>query len=413
MNLRKVSIKSIYLFLMFLLPYADMINGYMIRQRGFYGIGSSFHTLLSILFVVVTLKKSNKGIFKKNLFLSIGTIILAITINFIMGEKIDSISIERIIKIEVTMLNFAALNYLMDSNRISKQEAIKIIYYQCIVILSITLISDITGTCNYAHWGNKGRMGLYSGTNEPVIILLTVMGFVLWLMHERSSFLDMLLFACGEVCLVMTESKAGMIMAAVYYAFFMYILYVRARNYSSIRNVILFMAGIIIIIIGIFFVYKFVVPSFIERQTRLMGVYIRSSGMTYLSSGRTLKITKLLIDPILRIFTMGGIIEYICAFLKLIVGQGAWFGYDDTVEMDFFDLLMYGGLIWGYIYIYNSAVVIRRVFIRQRNKLLLLTVLMVVIASFFVGHVWTGGYCGVYFALFCIFIKNYQPKKMK
>ena len=63
--------ERILFILLYLLPFIDMINGFLIRKKGISGIGSAFHLLLLVTLLLITYFKSKVtfGQFEKNALL--------------------------------------------------------------------------------------------------------------------------------------------------------------------------------------------------------------------------------------------------------------------------------------------------------------------------------------------------------
>ena len=186
-----------------LLPVFDAINGFLINQKNIYGVGSLYHLFVTILCIIYLLRtKLKNNVYFKILLICSSSILVSIFLNLILGEKIQSDSIDRIFKMITTVFYFYFF-YILQKKENKKNDFLLLIQRQIFLIYIITLLADLTGICNFAYT-NSGRIGLYAGSNEPTIIFTITQVFLLWFITNRTKLSDLILFLIGEVCIVLT-----------------------------------------------------------------------------------------------------------------------------------------------------------------------------------------------------------------
>ena len=122
---------KILMFLLYLLPFADIINGYMIKKIDFSGVGKIFHLVLLIVLVCCIFfnNKISIGKYEKCTFL----LILVFIISGFVNGNYQSISLERVGKIISTAITFVCLIALKQKDIISNEKFDKLLNYICIV----------------------------------------------------------------------------------------------------------------------------------------------------------------------------------------------------------------------------------------------------------------------------------------
>ena len=94
-------------------------------------------------------------------------------------------------------------------------------------------------------------------------------------------------------------------------------------------------------------------------------------------------------------------------YKKTVFGIGATGEFIGTViEMDYFDILRYGGIVWIVCFFVLTQYVLTRAYNRLNSKIVFFAFVIIFIESFFIGHVWNGGNSGIFFAMLCIFMSN-------
>lgn len=386
-----------------LLPVFDAINGFLINQKNIYGVGSLYHLFVTILCIIYLLRtKLKNNVYFKILLICSSSILVSIFLNLILGEKIQSDSIDRIFKMITTVFYFYFF-YILQKKENKKNDFLLLIQRQIFLIYIITLLADLTGICNFAYT-NSGRIGLYAGSNEPTIIFTITQVFLLWFITNRTKLSDLILFLIGEVCIVLTESKSGIVVSLILFIFFLIILKGKKDISKSFKILAIFPIVFVGIIIGIQFVIPLIKNSFVARQSFLFEAWSSKEGtLAYISSGRIPRIESFILQSLADYFNFNPFIGVI----KTVFGIGATGEFIGTViEMDYFDILRYGGIVWIVCFFVLTQYVLTRAYNRLNSKIVFFAFVIIFIESFFIGHVWNGGNSGIFFAMLCIFMSN-------
>lgn len=409
----KLSLLKLIPLFFYLLPIFDAINGFMVRRHNYYGVGSIYHMFLIILLVFVQFRNGKVflGGYEKITIGIFCTFILSYVIGALYGGTAMAISMERGTKILCTALSIAALCRLLNEGRISSEKFEAILEYQCWVIPIITIISNLLGTYNFAYTtGKSGRIGFFTNLNETTIVLMIILSLLIRKLIYDFDLKHLILFLITESCVVLTESKAGVAAGIIFAAILFVSCFKKISLRIKTRTVLIIM---FFLPIGLFlfqYVYKSIYASFLQRQSYMYNAFEANTILTYLTSGRTDRFDVLLFEPIMSAIKSGtaGILQGI---FNILFGFGFVNDYYSTFEMDLFDIILYGGIIAGVllcIYIYK---IIKASIKMQKNKVNTLCLLVIIMASMFIGHMWTGGVCGIYFALFVACLTCIKPYK--
>lgn len=399
--------RTIINLIFFALPIVDSINGYMVRTRGYYGVGSIYHLFFVIIILLLAYGKRRIkiGNYEKIVLILVLGAFVSVLGNSMFYE-IQSISIERIEKIICTFLSIAALMTMLKNRIITREIIENIVRIQCVMVPSITLIADLLDIANHTYQTSEvGKIGFYTGSNEPVAVLTMLGGIMLVELSEKIELWKLFVFFETLVCLIFVQSKLGYLMTAILLVSCLIIFLQRLIKRGKIKPSHLFI-GLIIITVGIFAgkeILQQTIDSFLQRQAyqkKYLGAY---GFIHYISSGRTLRI-QTLFKPLFE----GNIIYII---FKLVLGQGARFGYSEILEMDYFDVFLYGGILMLVCTILVTFMIFKNH--EKNNRALFEVMILILIYSFVGGHVWTGGVAGIYLALLVVYskAKNNQSKR--
>ena len=401
-----VSSKSIIQILTIALPFADMINGFLIRQKGIKGLGSGYHLLVLILLFFVWLKK---GKIRINTFFIVNCVFLSFAflsfwLNMMWGASFTSIGIERESKIISTLALVLFFDSFLQDGVLSLSELKKILNYQTWIVGVGVFLCDFLGIYNAAYTGGHGRMGLYSNMNEISIILAASLFFQIRTIQKRLKINTIILVLILITDLLLIQSKFSLGCIALFLLYVSFLFLSRISKVVPLKNIVI-VSIIIISTIGLLFLFKsqikHIFQSFFERLIFLKNVYGGSGvSIDYLSSGRTTRFDILVVEPIKNIFSNNPI-RGITIFL---IGKGFTGSMIDTFEMDIFDLFLFNGVIGVVAYFWVNIHYILQI---KKNKTIskCIYVYCIIAASILVGHVWLGGVCGIYYAMFCTFAK--------
>lgn len=407
---REKIVGNIIYFVFLLLPIFDSINGFLVRTKGYYGVGSYYHLfLLAVLFVFAYgTKEVQYGYYEKCLIAMVTGIFLSILINSIAGSEIQNITVERLQKMICTVLSITCINRLIKKKTLTYVALNKIIDSQLFLVPVITLLANFTGLSNATYQtSNIGKIGFYTGSNEPVVLFAMLACITLSILNRKFSLKYLILYFADLLCLVYVQSKMGYAMTALI-GLAGIVCLIRALLRKNRIKPIYLVVSLPIIVLGVLVggnIFSKTIGDFLSRQA-YQSRYLSSEGtLAFLSSGRTLRFESLL-GPI-----TDGNPFYV--FFKIFFGQGADFGYSELFEMDYMDAFLYGGIFLLSVLVLLSIRIVKNAKKNCNGKLSVFAILLVLAYAFVAGHLWTGGVSGLYFALFVIYFTWISPDYLK
>lgn len=399
------SIRQKLLFYMIvLLPIIDSLNGYFLRNFDISGIGSKYHLLIIIVLVLFMINKNGIlfGKYERMTFYLFISFLLSFMLNSFFGTKITNIGIERTNKILSTAIILTSLYRLQKENIIQKNFLYNMLNLQSYIVSILVLVCNLTGIYNYSYKvTQQGRIGLYNNLNELVLIFCIFLFHNIKIISEKYTNKRAIIIIIIMIDLMFTESKfaIGMIVVSV-----LLIIY----KFFNLRKLKIRLSSLIITImlpIGIYVITKnlqSVLLRMSSRQEYLYNTYGSNNLMNYLSSGRTTRFNNLIIEPISKLLNSSNIIENLHGIVMFLFGNGLSSSYYQTFEMDIFDVFLLSGLL-GTIIFLNFNIKILKDSIRNQKKLIdCFGLFIILLGSSVVGHVWTGGVCGIYFAMLAV-----------
>ena len=412
-NISDFTIIDLFWRFLYLLPAADAINGILVRQQSTRGVGTIFHAIITVLAIcIIIIENIRYNTISKMFIVCVFSIIVSALFTIFFGNNISTISFERIVKFLVTIFLLYTFDFLFKNNRISKDQAVNMMDFQFRSVILITFFADLAGISNHTYT-NMGNIGLFAGSNEPNIIFMIAITYFTWKLKNRNSFTEVIFYVLGILCMIMTESKSGVVIAAIYALILFLIILNKIFNIKNrFRNLMLALVTVIGASGVMLRYYKKISSTFLARQTYLQQNLGDVNSASYLSSGRISRINSLIVQPLEQDFS-GGFFGILKGLQRLIVGSGISNQYSETMEMDYFDVYLYGGLVWLFAFVALSVYIFKKVIKIQTSKSVIFGLFIVFIASFFVGHAWNGGYSGLYFAMICAFLMNYDSKNRR
>ncbi len=398
MNNKPADIKIVFFFL-YLLPFADIINGIMIRKHNIDGIGSLFHLLLLLILVEKTYikRKIKIGKYDKYSFLLIFVFAFSSVINSIFSSDFQSISLNRVEKIITTSLTISCLVNLKTRNDIKHSDINKLLNYICVFVSIVSLLANISGLGNYTYKSSKsGMTGFFTGSNEPIAIFTIINCFLTYKFYKTNKLYNLVLFLINEVNLIYAQSKSAYLFTAIFAVMVLLIIIGRILKNRKISK----LGALISIpgIIGSVIIFKGVVlknvNKFISRQNFMKNAYGKNF-IGYIFSGRIDKMNQL-ITPIFNK-------NFIVTLFQFLFGQGLVFNFEQIIEIDILDAFLYGGLFAAIIIVISMISILKDIWKTTKSKLCIVLILIIYYFSCTAGHVWTGGISGTYFALICVF----------
>lgn len=398
---KKNSKEKILIFLFYLLPFIDALNGVMIRKFNVSGIGSIFHLFLLFVLVWFSYIKRNITIGKLEK-LGIGlvlTFFFSAIVNSILIGDFQSISLERVEKVITTTLTIMCCANLQKKNIISHQVIESILEYNCIVISIISLFANVSGLGNYTYEVAKvGKTGFFTGSNEPIAIYIILNAYLTYNFYKKQSIKYLIFFSFIEINLIFAQSKSAYLYTVIFAVIFVYLLLKKQIRKGKINKNLLIIGipGLFILGITSRKILNKTLGVFLNRQTFMKNAYANSSFLNYITSGRIERI-EYLYKPI---FSKG---IFVCIF-QILFGQGLNFKYEEIIEIDFLDIFLYGGIISVIIILFIIVYILKSIFKTTNSKFAVLLILIICFFSCSAGHIWTGGISGTYFALICTYL---------
>lgn len=402
-----VNKSRLILFLFYLLPLIDVLNGILVRRIGFYGAGSVGHLIILIcLFIFIYGREAKIGFFEKISLSLTCTFMISIFTNCILTGMPEAITLERIGKILCCVYLIAIINRMVTSSILSEKQFYILINYQCVVVSLCSLLGNLTGIGNFTYSSAQtGRIGFYTGTNEPVAIFTILACISLRQLLKQFHLKTFILFLCLELCLLFVQSKMSYFMfsALAFVLVSFYVVRIIKRHRIKVKYLLILCPVLYGCILFAKKIFSKTIENFLSRQTYQYNHFESSGLLAYLSSGRTTRFTSLLL-PMFE----GKPFEIFCSIL---FGRGANLTYGQTFEMDYLDVFLYGGIIAFIIFVLLTYRIIQLIIKRNRSFLDIIQICLVLVFSFFAGHVWVGGVSGIYFALMAGFYMNFNLDK--
>lgn len=401
--------EKLIMYLMILTPFIDLLNGVfdqVLITSISPGVIIRSCILIVIMYVYITQKKEN--IIKLSLIISL------FLFQMLMLSFIDSISIHEeiafISKIYYNMFLFFIIYDLAKRDRINFENYIdKLVFVNMIVIISIVITKAI-GLGDGSYGDGIGYKGLYSGLNEITSVCIITFPFVIYkLMREKKKVKYGVFSIISALSIINIGTKTSMFTLGLIIVFFAYEVLFKDKK---IINKFIFAVAIVLLIV--IFKYFFWEEFNSTILTRLQYFREELDFRTFLVSGRNITLKTAfefwdnsIINLILGTgFTVGS--SFIGSFLT---GHG-------MIEMDFFDILYFYGII---IFLIISIPLVKGmlksiyIFVKSKiliNKIISLVYLITIIISFLGGHILLSPLSGIYFVVIYGMIRQIDLKEV-
>ncbi len=396
------------------LPFLDSLNGYFVR-RNMGSIGTFYHAAL-VLILLLGFPKMRFRLRDAQWELAIiVTMVVSVAGNVVMNTEYD-LNVGWLFKMLSTILYLTALYNLALIGRLSKGFCHTVLSMSGLLIPLVILVPRLLGQGHGSYniqGGQAGYIGLYTSSNEVNAILLLLLCFYMYQLYLAPSLARVFISAVIFYCLLLVESKAGMILGAgVVLIYLIGIIRKRRLTDNGVLMTLVILAACIPLVPALSGVFS----SFISRQTLLMGRYMKmvnfDSALSYLTSGRTLRFDYLFNDPMLGLLGGEGLRNDVYALFRIVFGNG--FQYRGIVskvlsfmteinfEMEIMDTFIWLGAVGTFQMLALWRQILKKCYQVQREYLPCIGVFILMFYGFFAGHLITGGVAGVYFALFCV-----------
>lgn len=392
----RMSDEKLIVYLMMLTPFIDLLNGVFEEILSINispGLLIRSIILVVIMYIYIIQRRENlvKLLFIISLFL-FQMLILSFIHNINLYQEISFIS-----KIYYNMFLFFIIYDLIRRQKIDYEFYIdKLAFINVIVVISL-LIAQFAGLGEGSYGDGMGNKGLYSGLNDITAVCLITFPFLLYkLIREKKKIKYGILTIISILNIINIGTKTSMVVLGVILIYFIYHVIFKEIN---IQNKLLFILAIILsILIFKYFLWDAYSSTVLNR---LQYFSEKLDFKTFLLSGRN----NTLIDAfrfwdnnLFNIlfgvgFTYGG--SFIESFL---IGHA-------MIEMDFFDILyFYGIIMFLIISIPLIKTMIKSFYIFINTKVLIFKVialiyLITITISFLGGHILLSPLAGIYFVV--------------
>ncbi len=395
-RIKNLTIERVIILLFSALPVLDSINGILI-SRGLPSIGTVYKLLVLGVLLVFSLRE---GFFSAPVMLAclgaVGYITVSVFVNMsVLGGT--PITMDFPVKLIFNILTLALLLNCCRAGYIDGNTIDRIFHISAWLMLLVILIPKALGLGHTIYSGGIGYKGFFYSNNELSVVLLILFYYCMYRVTLKLSFANLIQLGGITVCVLLLNTKSGMIACALGMALFAFE-YLRRKGakYKGLLIAILAAA----LYVGKDFIIS-QVTGFLERQSYLHGIY-GGSLLDTLVSGRTFKL-----ETAMQALTQGkGFL------LRVLLGNG--FCSDSLVEMDFIDIFFYLGVI-GVIGLTAALAVIFCKSIKNfrcdGTGMRPFGYLMILGFAFLAGHTLFMATSGCYFVLYLCFCLLFRPQR--
>lgn len=375
-----------------LLPLVDSINGYF---SGTKAIGSIYKILiLGILFFHIFLK--NKGMSRKI------TTILVVTITYILFSLAINtalfsgtiLSTEYPIKLIFNILLFGFFYQCIKNGTLTGSTFYRILDNSAWLFAACFLIPYCLGLGNRVYANDIGYKAFFVSQNEMSLVIMVLCFFVVYKIYLKITILNSiqlgLLLLCGLLC-----NTKSTIIACLLIAFILLI--IKAIKGSFKSKIAVFAVGLV----GLFLMRNTIISSIDLMTNRYMALkynHYNGSVLTSVLSARDIFVT----------VEWNNMMKEKSAF-KILFGNGFCSGH--LIEMDFFDMFFFLGIIGVLILFYFLILLFKRIRENTKSdnsKLRLFTYIIIFGFMFLTGHVIFMAMSGSYFIIYCCYLITYN-----
>lgn len=390
---KSISYEAIVICLLSLLPIVDSINGVLIYTN-MPSVGSLYKVCVMGIMLIMILS-NGKGISKQFgiILVAIIYIFMSIFINYVIGNG-GIISIDYPIKLIINIILFYVLLQNIKNKHINGNTIYKILNNNVYVIILCIVVPYLLGMGYTIYAGNLGYKGFYYSQNELNAILIILLFFALHKLSKKIKLWSIIQVIGILICILLMSTKSSLIAIIIGIGIFAFE-YMRKENARK-KIVLLGMISVGTLLVSGFIIRK--IMDMITRQNSLHSIY-KGSLLATLTSGRIFRLEK----------AWEQLIESDNFIINMFIGNG--FFSKCLVEMDFFDIFFYLGIIGVFfVFAFLMYVIIKGKKASKNDKnFIIITGLFVIIAfAFLTGHVLFMSSSGWYFVLYCIYIMTYD-----
>lgn len=395
---KSLTIERVITLLFAILPVLDSVNGILIT-RGLPSIGTIYKVFVLGVLLVFSIREGN---FSAPVMLcclaAVGYIIVSIFLNMSLLEG-RLITKDFPIKLIFNILTLALLLNCYRAGYIDGRSIDRIFNISAWLMLFMILVPKALGLGHTIYSGGIGYKGFFYSNNELSVALLILFYYCMYRVTLKLSLLNLIQLGGITVCVLLLNTKSGMIACALGMVLFAFE-YLRRKG-AKYKGLL-----IAVMVAALYVAKDFIidqVSGFMQRQSYLHGIY-GGSILDTLVSGRT--------------FLLEGALENLTQsegfLMRVLLGNG--FCSNSLVEMDFVDVFFYLGAV-GVIAL---VVVLGVIFFKSIKNFRAdgtwmrpFGYLMIIGFAFLAGHTVFMATSGCYFVLYLCFCLTYKPGEEK
>lgn len=384
----KNNISLILKIFLYLQPVIDLLTGIMIN---YFNISITIGIIVRLLFLIFILyyylivKRKDKDINKICYSFTVLIFLIISSCLIIINKDISVLGFElsNILKI----FYFPLLITLIDKDdlKITINDIVNvgIIYLSLIAIPNLFNISYNSYT-----QGKIGSVGLFNSGNEISAILSIITPFIIYYIFNKNNNYKKLLLIILMMYTYFTIGSKIIIVSLVLSLLFNIFLYLKNNKVEKNKILISLLIIIILLIGGVYLLPKTNFYYNIKLHLDFLGInsfkdifsfkfidrFIFSDRLTYLSYTNNIYLNSSLFE---KLFGIGFINNYATDLVSIKV-----------IEMDFFDVFYRVGILGFIIFIIPLINIIQKIF-KEKNSLIIFTLILSLLISFLVGHTLT------------------------
>ena len=321
-----LNVETLILLLFAALPVVDSVNGILI-DKGLPSVGPIYKILLLGVLAILVLRSGEltPGLWVTAIC-SVAYILFSVAVNVLLLDGTLP-SLDFPVKLSFNVLQLVLLLSCHRAGYLTGRTLDRIFHISTWLMCALLLIPYVLGLGNAIYKGGIGYKGFFFSNNELSVVLLILFYYSLYRATVTFSALNVIQLGGIAVCVLLLNTKSGMIACALGVALFL-VEYLRKPG-APFKGLLVATIAIGLVVAKDFIMEQ--VASFMERQMYLHRLY-GGSVLETLVSGRFGLLEK----------AWKGFMSHPGWVVQLIIGNG--FCAKTLVEMDFVDLFFYLGI---------------------------------------------------------------------
>ena len=385
-------IENLIVLLFSVLPIIDSLNGMFIVEGVWSSLGTIYKmAIVFVLFVIVLVYERFSIRFLLLLMSTVFYVVFSVVLNMMLG--VTKVSYDHSIKLVFNILIMILLLQLCKIDVIEGKTFFRIFDNSVSLMIICMLVPYVLGVGYTIYSSGIGYKGFFYSQNELNAVLIMLFGFCLYKNICKITVYSSIQLLAIMVCVLLMSSKSSMLACCLGLAIFVFEYLRRKGNRHKIAIIV---SSMLIVLCGMGFVLA-QIQGFFDRQSSLYKTY-NSDIIATITSGRTIFL-EVAFDDFIHEKNMP---------IRLLLGNG--FESKHLVEMDFFDIFFYLGLIGLCLLLIGLVVVFfksRKNVIKDRTIIRYFNYFLILGFAFLTGHVIFMATAGCYFVLLCCFNMKY------